>query len=160
MHQSIHRSHDPTNSALCSALVRTEISEGTRIPIHLDQGNGKCQSDRYQVMGGGGADRAVGSLGHRGYLISALVTATRSSNGRSNFGPLELPPGFRLIGFYLLKGIQNQQGTTNGGCRQNRHGGFQFQPMQLPQRPVTGLFAGRRTLLVGSPNRGASTLDH
>jgi hypothetical protein len=38
------------------------------LQIHLDQGNGKCQSDRNQVIRGGTPDRAVGSLGHLGYL--------------------------------------------------------------------------------------------
>ena len=41
---------------------------GALFQINLDQGNGKCQSDRSQVIGGGTPDRAVGSLGHLGYL--------------------------------------------------------------------------------------------
>ena len=46
----------------------------SKLQIHLDQGNGKCQSDRdrSQVIGGGNGKfligQPVGSLGNLGYL--------------------------------------------------------------------------------------------
>ena len=50
-----------------SVQVGSKRTEG-HSQIHLDQGNGKCQSDRSQVIGGKTPDRAVDSLGHLGYL--------------------------------------------------------------------------------------------
>ena len=53
----------------CVWARNTDQGNRTPIPIHLDQGNGKCQSDRSQVIGGKLliADRAVGSLAQAGF---------------------------------------------------------------------------------------------
>ena len=60
-----------------SVQVGSKRTEG-HSQIHLDQGNGKCQSDRSQVIGGKTPDRAVDSLGHLGYLTTPPMKRDRS----------------------------------------------------------------------------------